>query len=81
LSLLAALISVDRRRDSDDGTALLVSTVISAGLASRYVLDRPHCWLGIRKSIRPVKIEWWGIGVVICLERGANDLHVVELIA
>ena len=19
-----------------------------------------HCWLGIRKSIQPVKIEWWG---------------------
>jgi len=26
-----------------------------------------HCWLGVMKSIRPVKIEWWGIGVVICL--------------
>jgi len=23
-----------------------------------------HCWLGVRKSIRSVKIEWWG-GVVI----------------
>ena len=33
-----------------------------------------HCWLGIRKSIRPVKIEWffWGVDVVICLERGAD---------
>ena len=29
-----------------------------------------HCWLGIRESTRPVKIEWWGVGVVICLERG-----------
>jgi len=27
-----------------------------------------HCWLGIRKSIRPVKIELWGVGVVICLK-------------
>jgi len=74
-----------------------------------------HCWLGVRKSIRPVKIEWWerevyfprynntavkidsnktqsaglperrkahlswpqkwGAGLVVCLERGANDLH------
>ena len=25
-----------------------------------------HCWLGVRKSIRPVKIEWWGVGVVVC---------------
>ena len=37
------------------------------------------CWLGVRKSIRPVKIKWWGVGVVICLERGADDLHVVHL--
>jgi len=27
-----------------------------------------HCWLGIRKSIQHVKIDWWGAGVVICLE-------------
>jgi len=34
--------------------------------------------LGGRKGIRPVKTEWWGAGVVICLERGA-DLHVAQL--
>jgi len=33
-----------------------------------------HCWLGNRKGIRPVKTEWWGTGMVVCLERGANDL-------
>jgi len=38
-----------------------------------------HCWLGVRKSIRPVKIEWWGVGVVICLERGTDCLHMVQL--
>ena len=38
-----------------------------------------HCWLGIRKSMRPVKIDWWGVGVVICLERGADGLHMVQL--
>ena len=37
-----------------------------------------HCWLGGRKGIRPVKTEWWGAGVVICLERGA-DLHMAQL--
>jgi len=37
------------------------------------------CWLGIRKSIWPVKIEWWGVGVVICLERGADCLHIIQL--
>jgi len=34
--------------------------------------------LGGRKDIRPVKTEWWGNGVVICLERGA-DLHMAQL--
>ena len=39
-----------------------------------------RCWLGGRKGIRPVKnMEWWGAGVVICLERGANDLDMVQL--
>ena len=41
-----------------------------------------HCWLGDRKGIQPVnKTEWWGVGgvgVVICLERGA-DLHMAQL--
>jgi len=29
-----------------------------------------HCWLGVRKSIWIVKIDWWGVDVVIC--RGAR---------
>ena len=38
-----------------------------------------HCWLGSRKGIRPVKkLEWWGTGMVICLQRDA-DLHMVQL--
>ena len=38
-----------------------------------------RCWLGGRKGIRSVKItDWWGTGVVICLERGA-DLHMAQL--
>ena len=32
-----------------------------------------RCWLGDRKGIR-----WWGAGVAVCLERGA-DLHMVQL--
>jgi len=31
--------------------------------------------LGGRKGIRPVKTEWRGTAVVICLEQGANYLH------
>ena len=38
---------------------------------------RWRCWLGCRKGIQPVKNEWWGAGMVICLERGA-DLHVAQ---
>jgi len=34
--------------------------------------------LGGRKGIRPVKTEWWGADVVICLELGAN-LHIAQL--
>ena len=51
-------------------------------LASKKYLLLPsvlwRCWLGGRKGIRPVKTEWWGTGVVICLERGA-DLHMAQL--
>ena len=35
-----------------------------------------HCWLGIRKSIQPVKIQLRGVGVVICLQRRADCLHM-----
>jgi len=35
--------------------------------------------LGIRKGISPVKkLEWWGAGMVISLEQGA-DLHTAQL--
>ena len=37
-----------------------------------------RCWLGGRKGIRPVKTEWWGAGMVICLEQFA-DLHMAQL--
>jgi len=38
-----------------------------------------YCWLGIRNSIRPVKFEWWGVGVVICVQQGADCLRMVQL--
>jgi len=34
--------------------------------------------VGGRKGIQPVKIEWWDVGVVMCLGQGA-DLHTVQL--
>jgi len=36
--------------------------------------------LGGRKGIWPVKTEWWGVGMVICLERGA-DLHMAQMMS
>ena len=36
-------------------------------------------WLDSRKGTRPVKTDWWGTGMVICLQRSANDLHMVQL--
>ena len=52
-------------------------TALSVYTAMLSVLWR--CWLGVRKSIRPVKIEWWCVGVVMCLEWGADCLHIVQL--
>jgi len=48
-----------------------------------HVRERVSCgavgWAALgRKRIRPVKTDWWGAGVVICLERGA-DLHMAQL--
>jgi len=37
-----------------------------------------RCWLVDMKDIRPVKNKWWGAGMVICLEQGA-DLHMAQL--
>jgi len=37
-----------------------------------------RCWLGGRKGIWPVKTEWWGAGMVVCLGWDA-DLHMAQL--
>jgi len=36
--------------------------------------------VGRQEGHRPVKTEWWGAGVVICLEQGA-DLHMAQLMS
>jgi len=38
-----------------------------------------HCWLGVRKSIRPIENSVMAYSMVNCLECGANDLHMVQL--
>ena len=37
-----------------------------------------RCWLGGRNGNWPLKTEWWGAGMVICLEQDA-DLHMAQL--
>jgi len=39
-----------------------------------------HCWLGVRVSSLS-EIEWRGAGMVICLERGADDLLNMAIIS
>ena len=64
-------------------TNLYVYTVfVYFGFLYRLLLLVPsvirRCWLGVRTGIQPLKTEWWGAGIVICLERGA-DLHMAQL--
>ena len=64
-------------------TNLYVYTVfVYFGFLYRLLLLVPsvirRCWLGVRKGIQPLKTEWWGAGIVMCLERGA-DLHMAQL--
>ena len=79
-----------QRRQRDTGLPCLLfhaAEVSRASLSHLMYITMPyymppvlwHCWLGVRKSVRPVKIEWWGVGVVICLERGADCLHMLQL--
>ena len=56
-----------------------LTTHISVKVSEKKPLVLWNCWLGVRKSIRPVKIEWWGVNVVVYLERGADCLHTVQL--
>ena len=52
---------------------------VNYSFSVRYDLSMPsvlwRCWLGSRET------EWWGAGMVVCLEWGANDLHMVQLIS
>jgi len=58
-----------------------VSTVKCSSNKSTFIMPSVlwHCWLGIRKSIWPVKTEWWGVGVVSSMQGGAHCLHMVQL--
>ena len=52
---------------------LLLPSMLAAFSALTLLAGRQEEYLG------PVKIEWWGAGVVIYLELGADCLHTVQL--
>jgi len=57
-----------------------VNVLICAFIVSLLDINYLHCfdaWVSGRAS-GLWKTEWWGAGVVICLERGA-DLHIAQL--
>jgi len=58
---------------------LITYMIYKMTLIRKWVWNLWRCWLGGRKGIRPIKTEWWGVGMVICLECGANNLHMVKL--
>jgi len=63
------LLSVD---EMFAGLSTLTSSVIVVYAFSALMLL-------VGKGIRPVKTDWWGAGVVVCLEQGA-DLYMAQWI-
>ena len=59
------------------GTVML-SAAHSYSVLVRRPTDAPHILLIYCSDPACKKTEWWGAGVVICLERGA-DLHMAQL--
>jgi len=60
---------VDQKMHSNNKTSHCITSAFSAlTLLVGWQEEHPAC----------KKIEWWGAGVVVCLERGA-DLHMAQL--
>ena len=55
--------------------------VLSVFLKARYEVFSALTLLVEHQEEHPARknSEWWGAGVVVCLDRGANDLHMVQL--
>ena len=56
----------------------IIHKVVFYFLSSHQCFDAVGWVAGRASAIRPVKTEWWGAGMVICLGRCA-DLHMAEL--
>ena len=74
-SLLLLCLLFNDSTGSKDSKKIITMTVVTVQWQPSLVW---HCWLDVRKSIRPVKIEWRGVGVVSCQERDADCLHGVH---
>ena len=57
---------------------LLLLLLLLLCLLSVYAFSALTLLVGRQEGIQPVKTEWWGAGVIICLERDA-DLHMAQL--
>jgi len=45
----------------------------------RFSLSALTLLVGWQEGHPVCKAEWWGTCMVICLQRGANDLHMIQL--
>jgi len=65
----------------DAATSRLVGLTVTVVTHQRYTAPQPttHIKHSGTNGVRPVKTECGGTGVVICLQRGANNLHTVQL--
>jgi len=72
-------VEVSVRLDERHGSAFWYGCTFVPVVIIEIAFSALTLWLGVRKSIWPVKIEWCGDDVVICLEWGADCLRMVQL--
>jgi len=58
--------------------AAICSAAVSYSVTHTHPFNGPSSGTTQVSWYQPVKTEWWGAGMVICLERGA-DLHMFQL--
>ena len=64
-------------KDADLFLPWLLWIVMDCSILVFWCLQFFDTWLSIWKNIRLVKIELWGVGMVICLVQGTNRLHLL----
>ena len=59
--------------------AYIYLCVCASEWAHSPTVDFSYFYFFVAVTSNHVKIEWWGVGVVVCLEQGADCLHMVQL--